>query len=190
MRTNTTKFTCGEGRGQGQAVTSPCPCHPPRPRVTPLSPCHRPRVTVPVPVSPTATAIRMGQRMIHHTAAFSFLSQHLERGRSSALSPPLGTPPWGQWCPLRVTKRGGAQRDSPLVLVEVAHHHPRHHEEHGGACGDGVGDGGWGPRRGDNWGHGGDMWLTPAEEEEGGEAAVTREGGQDQQLVQEEPLGQ
>lgn len=28
-------------------------------------------------VSPTTTAIRMGQRMIHHTAAFSFLSQHL-----------------------------------------------------------------------------------------------------------------
>ena len=32
--------------------------------------------------------------------------------------------------------------------------------------------------------------LTPSEQQEGRQAAVTREGGEDQQLVQEEPLGQ
>lgn len=37
----------------------------------------------PPAVSPTATAIRMGQRMIHQTAAFSFLSQHLAGERGS-----------------------------------------------------------------------------------------------------------
>ena len=60
-------------------------------------------------------------------------------------------------------------------------------------------DTGWGHWMGTSdmglgtWGHG-DVGprghLTPSEQQEGGQAAVTREGGEDQQLVQEQPLSQ
>lgn len=84
---------------------------------------------------------------------------------------------------------GGCPAASPLVLIEVPHHHPWYHEEHGSSWRDGdkVGKGmrrhvGTQGGRGDG--------LTPAEEEEGREAALAGEGCQHQELVEEESLGQ
>lgn len=62
---------------------------PPAVGVTPPQDGH------PCAVSPTTTAIRMGQRMIHHTAAFSFLSQHLPEFGGGSTQPDAWVPYWG-----------------------------------------------------------------------------------------------